>query len=71
MRRQLTAEQLETAARMLKQLSELSQDVAATRADRDRMIADLFTKQIATTGQLCAATGLSANRVRQIVARQS
>jgi hypothetical protein len=70
MRRQLTPEQLEAAARVLKQLSELAQDVAEVRAERDRLIAQLFELKIATTGQLCTATGLSPNRIRAIAAEQ-
>lgn len=63
-----TPEQLEHAAGLLKQLSDLAHNVAQTRRERDRLLARLFREQLATTGEIASATGLSPNRIRGIAA---
>ena len=63
-----TPEQLEYAAGLLKQLSDLAHNVAQTRRERDRLLARLFREQLATTGEIASATGLSPNRIRGIAA---
>lgn len=70
MRGRRTHEELEYAAEQLKRLSELAQGVAKIRHERDRLLAKLFRERAASTGELCAASGLSPNRVRAIAAQE-